>query len=43
LELHRQLRDRYMMATLLDRLGDAHQAANDPDAASRAWLEAITI
>jgi tetratricopeptide (TPR) repeat protein len=43
LRLHRQLSDRYKMATLLNRLGDAHQAASDSSAASQAWLEALTI
>ena len=38
-----QIRDTNHEADVLLRLGDAHQAAGDPDAARRAWQQALAI
>jgi tetratricopeptide (TPR) repeat protein/DNA-binding XRE family transcriptional regulator len=43
LELGRQLGDHYTEAETLTRLGDAYQAAAEPDAAQDAWRQAVAI
>ena len=43
LELNRQLGDHYAEADTLARLGDAYEAAAEPDSARDAWLQAVAI
>jgi tetratricopeptide (TPR) repeat protein len=43
IEGYRGLGDRYEEAATLTNLGDTHDAAGDPEAAGRAWLQALAI
>jgi tetratricopeptide (TPR) repeat protein len=43
LELDRRLGDHYTEADTLTRLGDAYEAAAEPDAAKDAWRQALAI
>jgi tetratricopeptide (TPR) repeat protein len=43
IDLCRQIGDTHHEADQLLRLGEAHQAAGDPDAARRAWQQALAI
>jgi tetratricopeptide (TPR) repeat protein len=43
LGLAREVADRFNQAGILDRLGDAHSSAGDPDAARWAWSQSLRL
>jgi tetratricopeptide (TPR) repeat protein len=43
LGLAREVADRFNEAGILDRLGDAHSSAGDPDAARWAWSQSLRL
>ena len=43
LRLYRESGDRYNEADTLQSLGDTYLAAGDPESATRAWQNALTI